>query len=126
MLHNPAPRVVLPRCAFNNRFHNGCCASGLASGAEFICETHLQVAAPEHVARKQRTAARLAWIQSRWDDDAFYEQAVASGRYLKLCETLRWAEDLDDQAWRDLKAAIAATFAVETSNIVAFPAPVAA
>ena len=49
-------------------------------------------------ARKAQTARRLDWVRDRWNDDAYFEAVVSSGRYLKLCNLLEWAETLDGDA----------------------------
>ena len=83
-----------------------CCARGITYDSEFICERHLQMATASSVQRKLQTGARLQWLRSRWDDTEYFDRVVASGRYLKLCEALRWAEEIDEQAWTGVKQAM--------------------
>ena len=64
------------------------------------------MATPSSLQRKLQTGARLQWLRTRWDDSEYFDRVVASGRYLKLCEALRWAEEIDEQAWTGVKQAI--------------------
>ncbi len=87
--------------------HSTCGDPAATNGREFICSRHFKYASADSRERKRQTGARLQWIRERWADDAYYNDVVASGRYLKLCEVLRWAEDNDELAWQHLKAEIA-------------------
>jgi len=94
------------KCSVGGRDHLACCGLGMTNGAEFVCERHLQMAPASSLNRVRQTGARLQLIRARWNDDDYYERAVASGRYLKLCELLRWAEDSDEEAWTRMKREI--------------------
>lgn len=96
-----------------------CCTGGIAHGGEFICERHLQMAIPSSIQRKLQTGARLQWLRSRFDDEDYFDRVVASGRYLKLVEALRFAEETDEAAW----GAVRSTIAEHTPAIVPETAP---
>jgi hypothetical protein len=52
--------------------------------------------------RKQQTHRRLLWLQSLLDDVERFDAIVASGRYLKLCALIKWANEMDEIAERRL------------------------
>jgi hypothetical protein len=70
-----------------------------------------EIVAPElyHLAcdatrrRKAQTERRLAWLESRWNDESYFGAVFASGRYLKFCNVLEWAFANDEQALRRLE-----------------------
>lgn len=45
--------------------------------------------------RKQQTQRRLGWLNGLLDNPAQFEAVFASGRYLKLCAMLEWANESD-------------------------------
>jgi len=94
------------KCAVGTRSHMICCSHGMMNGSEFVCERHLEMASASSLNRARQTGARLQFIRACWSDDDYYERVVASGRYLKLCEALRWAEDSDEEAWTRMKREI--------------------
>jgi hypothetical protein len=94
-----------------------CCVPGCTHSAsrlkmpeciEVICEHHYTLASPATLARRARTEARLQTLQKCWDDDAYFERLVASGKYLKLCSTLSFASEAAERAWTDVKAEVLA------------------
>jgi|SRR4030081_3578232 hypothetical protein len=94
-----------------------CCVPGCTHSAsrltmpeciEVICERHHALASPAALARRARTEARLKALQRCWDDDAYFDRLVASGKYLKMCSTLSFASEAAERAWTDVKAEVLA------------------
>jgi hypothetical protein len=102
MLADP-PRCIVPGCS--------CLTSreALPACLEVLCEQHHALASPAALARRERAEARLRVLQERWDDDAYFDELVASGKYLKMCGTLARASEAAERAWENVKAEAAAT-----------------
>ncbi|GAC1336509.1 MAG: hypothetical protein NVSMB26_23180 [Beijerinckiaceae bacterium] len=71
---------------------------------EILCEQHHALASPAALARRERAEARLRLLQECWDDDAYFDELVASGKYLKMCGTLARASEAAERAWENVKA----------------------
>jgi hypothetical protein len=67
---------------------------------ESIAPEHYHLVSQSARRRKLQTQKRLAWLKERWNDEAYFEAVVASGRYLKFCTMIEWASDNDDRASR--------------------------
>jgi hypothetical protein len=94
-----------------------CCVPGCAHSAsrvtmpdcvEVMCEAHYALASPAALARRARSEERLRSLQQQWDDDAYFDLLVASGKYLKMCSTLSLASEAAGRAWRELKTEVLA------------------
>lgn len=79
---------------------------------EVMCEAHYALASPRALARRARREERLRALQQSWEDDAYFDRLVASGKYLKMCSTLSLASEAVERAWREVKAEV---LAAETS-----------
>jgi hypothetical protein len=75
---------------------------------EVMCEAHYALASPAALARRARREARLRALQQSWDDDAYFDRLVASGKYLKMCSTLSAASEAAERAWREVKSEVLA------------------
>jgi hypothetical protein len=73
-----------------------------------FCESHIELASPAAIQRKQQMQQRLAFVQNVWNDAAQFEKVVISGRYLKLCNLTEWISDHDKRAWERVKSEILA------------------
>jgi hypothetical protein len=89
-----------------------CCVPGCAHSAarvtvpgcvEIMCEAHYALASPAAQARRARREDRLRTLQRIWNDDAYFDRLVASGKYLKLCSVLSFATENAERAWGDIK-----------------------
>jgi hypothetical protein len=94
-----------------------CCVPGCAHSAsrvtlpeciEVMCEEHYALASPAALARRARSEERLRSLQQRWDDEAYFDRLVASGKYLKMCGMLSLASEKAERAWSDVKAEVIA------------------
>jgi hypothetical protein len=94
-----------------------CCVPGCAHSAarvtlpecvEAMCEAHYALASPAAQARRARREDRLRALQQIWDDDAYFDRLVASGKYLKMCSVLSLAAENAEQAWSEIKAEVLA------------------
>lgn len=90
---------------------NTCCVpgcQGVKIGAthqqfeDFVCDAHLEAAAPALRQRLKLTQKRLAALRDKWDDDRYFGDVLARGRYLKFCALLEWAQENVDSAWSRL------------------------
>ena len=68
-----------------------------------MCEEHYALASPTAQARRARREERLRSLQQCWNDDAYFDRLVASGKYLKMCSVLGLASENAERAWRDIK-----------------------
>jgi hypothetical protein len=86
----------------SHRIEGNLVSTGIAGGSPRFDGTFTAKGAyPDYPAarvRKLQTERRLAWLQGLWDDPACFDAIVASGRYLKLCAMLEWANDINDAA----------------------------
>ncbi len=90
-----------PRCT--------CTVDGFScDSVEVICPTHYETASASARLRKASTERRLTWLQEKWDDQDFFEAAVAKGYYLKFCNLIAWATDNDEAAWQRIKREVIA------------------
>jgi hypothetical protein len=89
-----------------------CCVPGCAHSAarvsvpecvEVMCEAHYALASPAAQARRARREQRLRALQQIWNDDAYFDRVVASGKYLKMCSVLSLATENAERAWGDIK-----------------------
>ena len=89
-----------------------CCVPGCGHSAarvsfpecvEVMCETHYALASPAAQARRARREQRLQALQQCWNDDAYFDRLVASGKYLKMCGVLSLASENAERAWSDIK-----------------------
>jgi len=87
-----------------------------AGFAEPMCRHHLAMADPALRMRFEVALARLAQVQSYWDDDDRYEKVVASGRYLKLANATGWATEAAEAAWDRLKLDVFRACTVEETG----------
>lgn len=87
--HSPS-RVSVPECI------------------EVMCEAHYALASPTARARRARRQERLRSLQERWDDGAYFDRLVASGKYLKMCGMLSFAAETEERAWMEVKAEVLA------------------
>jgi hypothetical protein len=78
----------------SNLISTGIAGGSLRFGGTFTAKGAYHAAR----ARKLQTERRLAWLQGLWDDPACFDAIVASGRYLKLCAMLEWADDTNNAA----------------------------
>jgi hypothetical protein len=94
-----------------------CCVPGCEHSAsrltmpeciEVMCEEHYALASPAALSRRSRTEGRLEALRQRWDDDAYFDRLVASGKYLKLCSVLSLASEAAERAYADVKAEVLA------------------
>ena len=92
-----------------------CCVPGCAHTAsrvtlpeciEVMCEAHYALASPAALARRARSEERQRALQERWQDEAYFDRLVASGKYLKMCGMLSLASENAERAWRDVKAEV--------------------
>ncbi len=81
---------------------------------DLFCESHIDLASRAAVQRKEQMQRRLAFVQGLWNDTDRFDQVVASGRYLKLCNLTEWISDYDEQAWERVKSEILAARQHET------------
>jgi hypothetical protein len=75
---------------------------------EVMCEAHAALASPAARARRARSEERLRALQQSWEDDAYFDRLVASGKYLKMCGTLSAASEAAERAWTELKSEVLA------------------
>jgi hypothetical protein len=75
---------------------------------EVMCEAHYALASPMALARRARREARLRALQQSWEDDAYFDRLVASGKYLKMCSTLSAASEAAERAWHEVKSEVLA------------------
>ena len=89
-----------------------CCVPGCDHSAarvsfpecvEVMCQAHYALASPAAQARRARREQRLQALQQCWNDDAYFDRLVASGKYLKLCGVLSLASENAERAWSDIK-----------------------
>lgn len=66
---------------------------------EFVCDAHYAEAAPARRERLATAQRRLDKLRARWDDDHYFGEILARGRYLKFCALLEWAQENVDRAW---------------------------
>lgn len=66
---------------------------GLPECTELMCEAHYALASPSAQARRARREERLRSLQQCWNDDAYFDRLVASGKYLKMCSVLSLASE---------------------------------
>ena len=66
---------------------------------DFVCEDHYASAAPALRRRLETTQKRLVALREKWDDDRYFGEVLARGRYLKFCALLEWAQENVDRAW---------------------------
>jgi hypothetical protein len=92
-----------------------CCVPGCRHSAsrismpeciEVMCEDHYALASPAALARRARRDERLRSLQRCWEDDAYFDRLVASGKYLKMCGMLSLAAETAERAWSDVKAEV--------------------
>jgi hypothetical protein len=75
------------------------CCSGDMHPDEAVCAEHLEAASPAVLNRLKVASRRRGKVESYWRTDALYESVIASGRYLKLCDTTRGVSDQAESAW---------------------------
>ena len=69
---------------------------------DFVCDAHHAMAAPALRRRLAQTQKRLDALRLKWDDDRYFGEVLARGRYLKFCALLEWAHENVDRAWSRL------------------------
>jgi hypothetical protein len=73
-----------------------------------MCEAHYALASPAAQARRARNEERLRALQNCWNDGAYFDRLVASGKYLKMCSVLSLASENAERAWSEVKAEVLA------------------
>lgn len=90
---------------------NTCCVPGCPNSdvgasheefGDFVCGQHYAAGAPALRERLRVTQKRLAALRAKWDDDRYFGEILARGRYLKFCALLEWAQENVDSAWSRL------------------------
>ena len=99
-----------PRCCIA-----GCPALVLkpsqGTGQERLCRDHLALAPPRTRERMLRAQIRLIHLEAKFQDEAYFEDLVASGRYLRFCALLGYATDVCALTWERTKHEIEAEVA---------------
>jgi hypothetical protein len=94
-----------------------CCVPGCVHSAsrlavpdcvEVMCEEHYALASPASLARRARSEERLRSLQQCWNDEAYFDRLVASGKYLKMCSVLSLASENAERAWIEVRAEVLA------------------
>jgi hypothetical protein len=80
---------------------------------DFVCDAHYAAAAPALRHRLEQTQKRLDVLRRKWDDDRYFGEVLARGRYLKFCALLEWSQEQVDRAWSRLMLDILAKEARE-------------
>ena len=80
----------------------------LPDGANGFCDEHIAMAPDAHRRRFVSVVRRLRGLRDIWNDEARYEEVVASGRYLKLAHATCCAEEALDAVAQRLTLAILA------------------
>lgn len=83
-------------------------AGRMPDGAPGVCEAHLSMAPDAQRQRFLTIIRRLRVLRAIWNDEALYDQIVASGRYVKLAHATCCAEEALDEAAHGLHLAIVA------------------
>ena len=94
-------------------------AARMPDGAHGFCDQHMALAPQAHRRRFVTVVRRLQALRAIWNDEANYDNVVASGRYLKLAHATCCAEEALDMAARRLTLAI---IAAQSSAEAARPA----
>lgn len=94
-------------------------AARTPDGADGFCDQHFAMAPRAHRQRFLTVVRRLQSLREIWNDEASYDNVVASGRYLKLAHATCCAEEALDMAARRLTLAI---LAAQSSAEAARPA----
>ena len=83
-------------------------ATRMPDGSAGICEPHLSMTPDAQRLRFLTIIRRLNVLRGMWNDEARYDQIVASGRYVKLAHATCCAEEALDQAAHGFHLAIVA------------------
>lgn len=78
----------------------------MPDGAPGVCEAHISMAPEAQRQRFLTIIRRLRVLRDMWNDEARYDQIVASGRYVKLAHATCCAEEALDEAAHGLHLAI--------------------